>query len=217
MIKYIESQVRMPFMSLPIKMTLVTFDDAVILISPVPLIENFKNEIDSFGEVTDIVAPNCFHNLGIMGAIKAYPNAKVWIVEGIEKKKKDLEVYNFITESNWPYMDKLPFVAIEGMPNVNEIVFLHERTLIVTDLCFNHINGKGIGNWIIFNLFGTYKKFAISKFFLNYVKDEAKFKKSIDRILNLEFDKILIPHGVNVPENGKKLLRDALKERSILS
>jgi hypothetical protein len=46
-------------------------------------------------------------------------------------------------------------------------------------------------------MFGTYNKFGVSRFYLNYVKDKAAFQKSMEKILSLDFDNIIVSHGDN--------------------
>lgn len=214
----LESKIKMPLMELPVKSTAVKVKDGVALISPVPKLKYFKKKLDEFGKVTDIVAPNCYHNIGIPSASKLYPDARVWGTMGLEKKLPDIRWHKMIGKENWIHQDELLAIPIEGMPSINEILFYHKPTkvLIVTDFCFNHIYGKGFGYWFFFHLFGTYKKFALSRFFLRSVKDRKKFLKSIDEILNLEIESIIIPHGENLHGNVRAKLIDALKEKKVL-
>lgn len=98
---------------------------------------------------------------------------------------------------------------------MNECVFLHKasRTLIVADLCFNHVHGKGLGYSIIFGLFGTYKRFAVSKFYLKMVKNKDLFEQSVAKVMSLDFDRIIVPHGEDILENAHSRLTDAFRER----
>jgi hypothetical protein len=96
-------------------------------------------------------------------------------------------------------------IPIFGMPNVNETAFFHKssRTLIVTDLVFNLQNINGWANSLIFRLFGTYKKPALSRLFLSQVQDKSTFIASIEKLCQLEFENILLPHGESLLGNGK--------------
>lgn len=214
----LDDNLKMPLLLLPIKMTLVRLQTGVVLISPLPNIERFTTQINAFGKVTDIVAPNLYHNLGIPKASEIYPNARLWGAPGFRQKLPNINWHQEITSGNWPYQQELAVIFIEGMPKMNEVVFIHRnsKTLVVTDLCFNHIHGKGLGYWIIFNLFGTYKRFAVSKLFLKMVKDRKAFIKSVHMLLSEEFDKIVIPHGEIITNNGREKLQEAMLERGII-
>lgn len=209
------SELKMPLVSLPIKMILVRVDSRVVMISPLPDLHRFKKEIDEFGQVSDIVAPNLFHSSGLPAAVKLYPEARIWGVHGFKKKRPDISWDAIIGVDPWPYEEELCLLPLAGMPSFNEVVFLHPRssTLIVTDLCFNHVHGRGFGYWLIFNLFGTYRKFAVSRLFLRLVSNRALFVDSIQNILQRDFDNIILAHGEDVAGSAKERLVAALREK----
>lgn len=217
-IKTIESTLKMPIMSLPVKMTLIHLTDGIVMISPLPEIERFKDEIDRFGKITDIVAPNLFHNLGLKKAMELYPAARLWGAKGFKEKIPDLNWHNEISPENWIYQEKLSVLQIEGTPKTNEIVFIHREshTLIATDLCFNILNGHGLGHWLIFKMTGTYKRFGVSRFFLSLVKERQIFAESIQRLLSENFDNIILAHGENIVGNGNTRLQEAMRERKVI-
>ncbi len=213
----LSSTIKMPGMQLPTKSTLIHIEDKNLIISPLPDLVKFKDQYKDFEPITDIIAPSGFHHLGVKKVCALYPHAKTWGVPILKSKRKDIQ-WDYLISESWSFSDTLQAIPLEGMPNVDEVVFYYKPTqsLIVTDLCFNHIHGSGLGYWIIFHLFGTYKRFAISQFFLKFVKDKKAFKNSIDKILSLDFQEILIPHGENVTKNAKDKLVAALRERKIL-
>jgi hypothetical protein len=112
-------------------------------------------------------------------------------------------------------MVELSLIKLEGMPSYNEVVFLHHasKSLIVTDMCFNIRKPEGLGAKIIFGLFGTYDRFAVSRLFKMMIKDKAALKKSIDEVLSCDFDNIIVSHGENIIGGANEKLRAALAER----
>ena len=120
-----------------------------------------------------------------------------------------------MSEKAWDYSQTLIPISIGGMPTVNEVVFIHPETasLIATDFVFNLVDSRGIGAWIILNLFGTYQKFGVSTFFLRAVTDRSAFVKSLQKIFSHEFDQIVMSHGQVIESGGKTLLRKALADR----
>ncbi|MCB0393073.1 MAG: hypothetical protein KDD25_00860 [Bdellovibrionales bacterium] len=215
-IKNLSGEIKMPLLMLPLKSTLVRTSKGVILISPIKGIDS-RDEGREFGDVTDIVGPNLFHHLGINSAKRMFPNAIVWGPSGFKTKRPDVR-WTQLTPESWPYSGELDFLILDGMPKVQEAIFFHaeSRTLIVTDLFFNFLRGSGFGYWLIFNLFGTYKRFAMSRLFLSTIKDKAAFKKSITKMMTWDFDRIVIPHGDNVESGAKTLVTRVLKERSLV-
>ncbi|MCB0326750.1 MAG: hypothetical protein KDD52_03940 [Bdellovibrionales bacterium] len=213
----IESQLKMPMMQLPIKSVVIGIGDRTILISPIPQITKYRDQIENVGIPTDIVAPNGFHHLGIKEASRMYPSAKLWGVPILSLKRSDIN-WSYMLPDPWPFGETLDVLPVEGMPKIDEMIFYYrpQKVLIVSDLCFNHIHGEGFGNWIIFSLFGTYKRFAVSRFFAKFVHDRGALKKSIQKIVDLDIEQIIVPHGVDIKENAKEKLIQALKERGLI-
>lgn len=212
---FIETEVKMPLMSLPVRTPLVKTAAGVIMISPGSRI---TPEIYSqHSGVTDIVGPNLFHCAGVPAAAVAYPKAKKWGVQGARLAKHEISWDEELTPVNWPYQQELAVVCTSGMPKVNEAVFIHHETksLIVSDLCFNMTDRGGFGAWIILSLFGTYQKFAVSKFLLKFIKDKPAFEKSLAEIYSFNFENIIVSHGQNIQGNAKNVLLKALAERGL--
>lgn len=213
--QFFDTQLKMPLMTLPVRSVLLEVGDRKLLISPGSRLTD--SDYKKMGDVTDLIAPNLFHCAGIPAAKKFFPKVKVWGVKAVKEVKPQILWDEIIDESTWPFKEQLPIVCIEGMPKVNEVVFFEKasRSLIVTDLCFNMKNQKGFASWLILNMFGTYNKLGVSRFYINFVKDKFLFKKSIEKVLSLDFDNIIVSHGDNYMSAGKEALTKALLERGI--
>lgn len=204
----------MPLVKLPVRTSLISLANAKkLLISPHPGLT--QEEFQSMGNITDIVAPNLFHHLGIQAAIAAHPKAKLWGTGGFEKKRKDIPWHDFLDERTWPFGAELVAIHLAGMPKINEFLFFHPstKTLFVTDLCFNILESPGFGAKLIYSIFDTYKRFAVSKLFIRSVADKAAFQKSLDTLFTHDFENIVVSHGVVVRGDARAKLQAALKER----
>jgi hypothetical protein len=212
-IKLFSGLLKMPLVKLPVRTLLVSLASAKILISPHPSLTS--EEFQRMGNVTDIVAPNLFHHLGIQAAVAAHPQAKLWGVGGFERKRKDIRWGQFLDEHTWPYGTELVAIQLAGMPKVNECLFFHppSRTLFVTDLCFNILDSSGFGAKLIYSIFGTYNRFAMSKLFSRSVTNKDAFQKSLATLFAYDFDNIVVSHGLVVRGNGRAKLEAALRER----
>jgi hypothetical protein len=212
-ISLFNSFIKMPLAKLPVTTSLIDLPSGKILLSPHPSLT--PAEFQSMGNVTDIVAPNLFHHLGIKKAIEAFPAAKLWGTVGFDEKIKDIPWQNFLTASNWPYQAELVAIPIAGMPKLNEIVFVHKQsqTLFITDLCFNILSDTGIAGWLLYNIFGTYQRFAVSKILIKFVTDQAAFQTSLATLFSYDFKNIVVCHGSVVTDNGRAKLLAAFQER----
>lgn len=210
---FIDASRRMPLLDLPIRTTVIELEGARLLFSPASTLS--KAQLDGLGEITDIVCPSLLHAEGMAAAAASHPRARLWGPAGIREKVPALTWHGIVGSDPWPWATELPFVEIAGQPEMNEIVFLHARSksLLVTDLVFNIERPSGAGAWIILHIFGTWRRFAVSRLFLRYVKDRGAFGQSMKRIAALDFDAVVPSHGEVVASGGKARLLAALRER----
>ncbi len=214
----LHSSISMPLMKLPVTSVALRTSRGVILVAPGKKTPAQEAALSSFGRVTDIVAPNLLHHVSIHLAQKTFPEATIWGVEGFKKKRPDVAWDKVLDAKSWNYSDEIRAFPIAGIPEINECVFLHmkSKTLLVTDLFFNLLDAKGIGAWMILKMFGTYRRFGVSSFYLRNVKDKEAFKNSLKIIGACDFESIVMSHGDPVTENAKVLFSSALKERDLL-
>ena len=216
-IKTIPTIVHMPILDLPAKTTLVHTSKGVVMISPGPGSDVYPDAAKSMGRVTSIVAPNLFHHMGLKKAAQLFPEADIWAVKGLKEKNSTLPIAHTLGKDSWGHDKELAHVEILGMPSFNESVFIHKasKTLICTDLCFNHIHGEGFGTWLMFNIFGTYRKFAVSRLFKFFIKEKHVMAESLKTLFSHDFDNIIMAHGVDVFGDAKEKLTAALNHRGI--
>lgn len=213
---YLDSVVKMPLMKLPVRSVIAPTSKGNVLISPGSQLK--AEDYKKIKSVSDIVAPNLLHSGGVAIAAAQFPNAKKWGPRNIGKRNQHVQWDAELSLQNWPYQDELALIEIEGVPQMKEFVFLHKasKTLILTDLCFNVTSPQGLGAWIILNLFGTYKKFAMSRLWLRVIKDKNLLRKSLNKLLELDFENIVVSHGDDVRGGAKELFIKALQERKVI-
>jgi hypothetical protein len=163
------------------------------------------------------VAPSLLHAVGVTKASAQFPFATLWGSEGVEGKYPDLAWKIIAGGAGWPYREVLEPFALRGMPSVNEIVFYHRpsKTLIVTDLCFNMVGVKGLAARLVLQAFGTYNRLGVSRLFVSLIKDRRAFKESVQDILSLEFNRIVVSHGAIVEGDARSKLKACLDEREL--
>lgn len=214
---FLESIKKMPLMELPVRSTYVELPNAGILISPGSCLT--VEQLRTLPKVTDILAPNLLHSAGIPLASSVFPNANIWGVPGLKKLKPSIKWAHDLSPQSWLFQEELALIPLMGMPKVREAVFFHKRTksLIVTDLCFNLMAARGLGAQIILSLFGTYRQFAVSRFFAKFIEDKTAFENSLDQIFSYDFQNIVVGHGDNLKGHGREHLLKALQQRGFLT
>src|SRR5512139_2579154 len=73
------------------RMTVIRLADGSLLLhSPVSLDPNLRRELDAIGRVRFAVAPNRVHHLYAGEVRAAYPEARLWVAPGLDRKRPDL-------------------------------------------------------------------------------------------------------------------------------
>lgn len=210
-----DASVKMPLVVLPVRTVIATVPEGRVMISPASTLT--PQQLTSAGPLTDLVAPSLFHLGGMKAAAAAHPGAKLWGPQGCREKAPGLHWHGVFGVDGWPHNDVLHAEVIQGMPKVNEVVFLHRpsRSLIVADLVFNITDAEGFGPWLIFSLFGTYQRFGVSRLFLKAATDRAAMTASMSRIVALDFDHLVPSHGAVARDTGRTQLVEALRTRGV--
>lgn len=196
------------------RMTVVRLASGFLLIhSPVPLTDELKKELGALGQVRFVVAPNKFHHLHAGDFVKAYPDAWLFGAPGLEKKRKDLNFKAVLSDEPEPYWeDSLKQHVFQGVPSVSEVVFFHppSRTVIFTDLVFNFSSELTAGQKLFALVDGVYGKASVSRL-TRYLLlgDRKKVRQSADRILEWDFDRVVLAHKDIVHEGGREAIREA--------
>ncbi len=181
----------------------------VIVHSPIECVAELRNEVQSIGEVGWIVAPNRFHHLYLDSWKEAFPNASVLIAPGLETKRPDLESAKALSEeSPADWAGAVETQPLEGFPLANECVFLHRpsSTLIATDLAFNFGSEAPLGTRLLIRLAGRLGELAPTRLERLLIRDPVAFRRSLDRVLEWSFDRVIVSHGEIVESGGREQL-----------
>ncbi|RYZ36095.1 MAG: hypothetical protein EOO72_11525 [Myxococcaceae bacterium] len=213
---FLDSTLRSPLMQLPVRTAVFELDEGRMLFSPGSKLT--PEQLREAGPVTDIVAPSLMHTGGMKAAAQAHPNARLWGPAGVREKHPELTWHGILGETPWPFERELSFLPIPGMPKLNESAFLHHpsKALYLTDMVFNVTEPRGLTTWMFFRVFGTYKRFAVSRLFLRFAKDQVAFNAAIQKIAGLDFEHVVPSHGEAMLNEGKPRLLAAFRERGLL-
>ncbi len=195
------------------RMTVIQLDDQrLFLHSPVKLDRALQAQLDEFGPVAFIVAPNRFHHLFVSDYRLAYPNAKLFIAPGLQKKRKDLKYDAILSDdaaNEWSNeIDQLVFL---GTPMLNEVVFFHipSHTLILTDLAFNYHEISSPVLRIALRIYGAHNGFNSSRLIKLATRDRKKAQRDLARIADWDFKRVIVAHGEVLETKAKQTFIDA--------
>ena len=185
-------------------------DRSLLLHSPVALDPPLCEELGSLGTVRFVVAPNRFHHLYAGDALRTYPQARLWVAPGVERKRPDLPLVDVLTdETPAEWNDEVGQIFFRGRPFENEVTFLHRpsRTLVLCDLAFNFGSRTPVATRMLMRLVGGYGHFGPSRLDPLLIRDRAAARHSLERILSWDFDRIVVAHGDVLESGGPAALR----------
>lgn len=197
--------------------TVIRLSNHELLIhSPSPIDEGLVEEIRSVGRVAHLVAPGSYHYFHVAAWHEAFPEATVWICPGVERKQPDLEFDWFLSDhAPDAWAEEIDQVLVRGNRFIWEVAFLHKssKTLILTDLLENIGEESGAVDWklklwwkVVFRMWDNPK--PAPEYQMGW-KDKRAAKRSLERILEWKFDRIVLSHGENIDFDAKAVLRKA--------
>lgn len=183
--------------------------------SPVSLDDRLRDELAKLGDLRFVVPASILHgHLHMEQYRDAYPGARLFGVPGLERKRPDLRFDGMLGDSPEPaWSDDLDQKRFEGHRVagrvLNEVEFLHRKTgtLIAGDLCFN------IGpSWPLKTRLLAWgprmrRRLGPTVAFRLGIRDREAARRSVERILEWDFDRILPGHGEIVETGGREVLR----------
>jgi len=199
------------------RMTIVRLTDGGLFVhSPCEIDAHTKGAIEGLGEVKLIVAPGSYHHLYVPSAQEAFPDAETFICPGIERKRPEMEFDGFLGDRPDPrWEDDFEQVLVRGNRFIWEVAFFHKatRTLLLVDLIENFTDQTEDVNltlelwWkAVFRMWGNPK--PAPEYQLGW-KDKKAAWRSLMRILEWDFARIILSHGDLIEDNAKAVARHA--------
>jgi hypothetical protein len=187
-------------------------DGSLLLYSPIALTPERRAAIEAIGPVAHLYAPNLFHHLRIGDWAAAFPSARLHAPAGLAKKRPDLRIDRTHTQAEEPaFAGIVDEVQIEGFRlKESVLVYRPARTLLVADLVHNV--GRPQHPWSKFytRTMGFYDRVALSKMIRwTGFSDRAAARRSLDQLLALPFDRLIVGHGTPLTAGAKEALAAA--------
>jgi len=198
------------------RMTIVRLKNGnLIVFSPVQVDEETIQQIDEIGKVSYIIIPNLYHHLFVAEFQAIYPEAQLWTVPGLELKRPDLKSDRILNKDEASIWDEIEYFFFEGFQaivdfsgfsTVNEFIFFHKesRTLIITDTSLNFDETFTLTTQLIGRAIGSYKTLRPSLLEKIATKEKELVKDSVEKILNWDFERVIMAHGTIVESDGKE-------------
>ncbi|NOV30970.1 DUF4336 domain-containing protein [Methylomonas sp. ZR1] len=210
---YAQQAIKFGPLNLSTRATFIKLRDGLVWVhSPIEPSAQLVAEIAEIGPVRYVLAPNKSHHLFFTPFIKAFPNAEGYIAPGLAEKRPDLSAYPVLPPLEKPaWTTELIPVFVEGLPIINETAWFHSATgtLILTDLlfCFG-AEHFGLAR-VVARLLGVYDQLAMSRTMKLLVKDKAALARTVDALLALDVERIVLAHDRIIENDAKRQLSAA--------
>lgn len=173
--------------------------------------------IKSLGEPAWLLEGLARHDTFSREGHEAFPETEYLVPDGFPEIAGLPTTPVFPPPAEWD--GEVDISPVEGVPQFGEIAVFHSssRTLIVGDLLFHFPGSPGVWKSLLLTLgmVGGKREPGVSKPFRNAIADEAAFARSLGKILEWDFDRIVVGHGEPIESDAKKKLLRAWKDAGI--
>jgi hypothetical protein len=187
-------------------------DGRLVVFSPLRATPENIAALRALGEISAFVVPSRFHDLFYPQYFAAFPAARFLGSAAIRDEHPDWPIMEI--RGDTPELSGFAWQTIEGMPKVDEQVFLHRatRTLLIADALFNVAAPAGLlarfVSWAADIGGGTPRQ---SRFGRINVRDRAAFAESVAKVAAWDFDRIVPGHGDVIERDGPRVWRGAFR------
>lgn len=188
------------------RMTVIRLPSGDLLVhSPSQLDPETTSWLSSLGEPRYFVCPNRIHDAHIERAFVAYPNAEVFAPPATSTNYRDMPFSGMLGDQPEPAWAEVVDQTVFPMgAGIAEAVMFHRpsRSLLLADLCFNVQEDASIELKALAWLFGIYGKLSPTFDLRFTLRDRPAARRVIDRILEWDFDRVIVGHGAICETGG---------------
>jgi hypothetical protein len=186
----------------------------LLLHSPAELDGELRDALDGLGPVRFVVPASLLHGHLYMEQYRAaYPQAELFAAPGLAPRRKDLAFDGLLGDVADPrWAEDLDQAVFLGNRFFEEVVFLHRssRSLIVGDTFFNLPPDASLRSRL-----WTYgprlrRRPGPTVPFRTATRARASARASVRRILQWDFDRIVVGHGEIVETGGRRAFAEGL-------
>jgi hypothetical protein len=184
----------------------------ILLHSPCRPSPELIDDIAKVGHVTDVVAPNWFHDLYLSQYHSLYPEATFWGPSLLQRQGKVSRLLD--APARPPWFSEMPHFTLRGLLTFDESLFFHvpTRTLIVADQLMNARVEAGTPlftrlGYRLFGLNGTLKVCPVLRWF--GISSRGSVRDAADQIFEWNPQRVIVGHGAPIDRDADIELRDA--------
>lgn len=196
------------------RMTVVRLQGGEVLVhSPVPLDAALRSAVDALGPVAHVVCPNVYHHAFAGAWVEAYPRATVHAPRALRRKRRDLRIDRDLEDARpETFGGELVPLHVDGCM-IDETLFVHpsSRTVVSSDLTENFASADHAWTRLYLKVSGLYGRPGWGRLLRPLYRDRRAARRSIDRLLEHDFDRVMLAHGEPIETGGKDAVRSTFE------
>ena len=174
--------------------------------------------IRRFGQPVWLVEATLMHDTFAKEGHQVFPDLRYLAPEGFAEASGISTTSLCPPPSDWT--GEIDVFKIDGVRS-NEHALFHRRsrTLVVADLFFSFARDiQGWPRFFVRHLMRLPRLFGVSAFFhLFAVRDKEAFRHSVNALLDLDFERLVVAHSEPVDEEAKRAVEQALRDSKLLN
>ncbi|QLG26860.1 DUF4336 domain-containing protein [Halorarum halophilum] len=183
--------------------------------SPAELTAERIEALNDLGTVRYVTPSSKLHgHLYMEDYARTFPEVELFAAPDLDRRRTDLAFDGLLGSSPDPrWADVLDQTAFLGHRWLTEIEFFHvpSGTLILGDVCYNLGPEVPLKTQLFARLLGMYGDVSVPLDLRYTMKNEAAGRRSVERILDWDFERVIVGHGRIVERDAKRRVRDAFE------
>ena len=196
------------------RMTVVRLPGGALWLHSVVAVDDIlADEIQALGPVRHLVLPNLYHHVYVSDAIQRWPAARVHAPAAMRRKRPELRIDAELSETpDTEWCGELLPVHIDGSM-LDETVFVHRpsRSLVCADLIENFDSSPHLATRLYLKAAGLQDRLAFSRFLRPVYRDRRATRRSLERLLAVDFDRVVSTHRQVLERGGPAAVREAYR------
>ena len=193
-------------------------DGRVIIHSSAPFTEQDIAAIRRCGQPAWLVEVTLMHDTFAKQGYQAFPDLPYLAPEGFAEATGISTTPLCPPPSDWA--EEIDVLKLGGVRS-NEHALFHRRsrTLVPADLFFSFPeNIRGWPRFFVRHFMRLPRLFGVSAFFRRLVvRDKEAFKRSLNSLLALDFERLVVAHSESIEKDAKRAVEQTLRDSNLLS
>ena len=188
-------------------------NDDLFVNSPARLTPARIEALETLGTVRYVTPSSKLHgHLYMEDYERVFSEVELFAAPGLDRRRTDLAFDGLLGSAPDPrWADSIGQTAFLGHWWLTEIEFFHRpsKTLILGDICYNIGSDAPLKTQLAARLVGMYSDLTVPLDIRHTMKNDAAGRQSVERILDWEFERVIVGHGGIVERDAKHRVREA--------